>query len=242
MVESQEWNEQGQASPLVTVAIEEAGYQENESVIREVRFRIHPGELIGLIGPNGAGKSTTVKGMLGMLKEIKGTISINGDYSYIPEHPILYERLTLWEHMELAASAWEIEEELFKQRAEKLLGKFRMDHVRHHLPSSFSKGMQQKVMLILAFLHEPKVFIVDEPFIGLDPRAVKDFLDMLDEARSQGAGVLMSTHVLDTAERICDSFLLMNEGHLVAKGDLESIRSYCGLENGTLFECFNSLL
>lgn len=227
---------------LLRVNIERAGYAERDGVIKEIQFSIRPGQLVGLIGPNGAGKSTTVKAILGLLQDFRGEISMAGTYSYIPEQPILYDQLTLWEHLELAASAWELDQNVFEARAERLLATFRMTEVRHHLPSSFSKGMQQKVMLILAFLHEPALYIVDEPFIGLDPRAIKDFLDMLNEKRKQGAGVLMSTHVLDTAERICDSFLLMNEGRLAARGDLESIQQQCGLPGETLFECFNSLL
>ncbi|GIP34775.1 ABC transporter ATP-binding protein [Paenibacillus sp. J2TS4] len=227
---------------LLKVHIESAGYTDRDAVISDVDFSISPGQLVGLIGPNGAGKSTTVKAILGLLTDFRGDITMNGTYSYIPEHPILYDRLTLWEHLELAASAWELEQGVFEARAEKLLAKFRMTEVRHHLPSSFSKGMQQKVMLILAFLHEPVLYIVDEPFIGLDPRAIKDFLELLNEKRRRGAGVLMSTHVLDTAEKICDSFLLMNEGRLAAQGDLESIRQQCGMPGESLFECFNSLL
>ncbi|WP_010272761.1 ABC transporter ATP-binding protein [Paenibacillus senegalensis] len=227
---------------LLKVQIEEAGYEGKRGVIRDVAFQLEAGEWVGLIGPNGAGKSTTIKAILGQLKDMKGTLSRQGTYSYIPEHPILYERLTLWEHLELAASAWKIEDAQFIKRANELLDIFRMQAVKHHLPSSFSKGMQQKVMLILAFLQKPDVFIVDEPFIGLDPRAIKDFLELLEDARQQGAGVLMSTHVLDTAERICDQFLLMNEGRLVASGNLQAIREQCGLTQGSLFECFNSLL
>ncbi|MNP38382.1 ABC-type transporter ATP-binding protein EcsA [compost metagenome] len=101
--------------------------------------------------------------------------------------------------------------------------------------------MQQKLMLIIGFIHEPELYIVDEPFIGLDPRAIKEFLEMLDSERKRGAGVLMSTHVLDTAERICSSFLLVNEGKLIASGELQDIRDKCGLPGASLFDCFHEL-
>lgn len=226
------------------VNIEEAGYDGRSGVIRDIRFQVGAGELVGLIGPNGAGKSTTIKAVLGLLKDVKGKIEFAAgapNYAYIPEQPVLYEELTLWEHLRLAASAFGLDEQTFETRAEGLLERFRLRGARHDLPAAFSKGMQQKLMLIIGFLHEPDIYIVDEPFIGLDPRAIKDFLEMLEAERARGAGVLMSTHVLDTAERICSSFLLMNDGQLIAEGDLTAIRDQSGLQQGTLFECFHKL-
>ena len=229
---------------ILQAAIVSAGYRDRPEVIRDIRFEVQPGELVGLIGPNGAGKSTTLKALLGLLPDIKGEITF-GDgevhYSYIPEHPVLYDELTLWEHLELAASAMGLAGEEFVERAEELLNKFRLTGVKHHLPSSFSKGMQQKIMLVLGFLHQPKLYIVDEPFIGLDPKAIKDFLDMLDLERKRGAAVLMSTHVLDTAERVCSAFLLMSEGTLLASGTLADIRIASGMPDASLFDCFTAM-
>ncbi|MDQ7095334.1 ABC transporter ATP-binding protein [Desulfosporosinus sp. PR] len=230
---------------LLRVAINQAGYSGNSDVIKKVALSVKSGELIGLIGPNGAGKSTTIKAIMGLLPVMDGSITFAGgskNYSYIPEQPVLYERLTLWEHLELAAAAYEIERKTFLARAESLLQLFRLSEVRHHLPGTFSKGMQQKVMLILGFLLEPAVYVVDEPFLGLDPRGTKDFLAHLNQARAKGAGVLMSTHVLDTAEKICDSFVLMNSGTVVAAGNLTEIRKQCQLPEGSLFECFDQIL
>lgn len=227
----------------MNVNIAEAGYEGRQGVIREIAFSVRAGELVGLIGPNGAGKSTTIKAILGLLKDVRGEVGFAGgvpSYAYIPEQPILYEELTLWEHLRLAAAAFEMSEAEFEERGTRLLRKFRLEEVKHHLPSSFSKGMQQKIMLILGFLHAPSLYIVDEPFVGLDPRATKDFLSMLEEERKRGAGVLMCTHVLDTAERICDTFLLVSEGRLIAQGDLQAIRERCGLPEGSLFDCFHA--
>jgi ABC-2 type transport system ATP-binding protein len=226
------------------VNIEEAGYDGRSGVIKNIAFTVQSGELVGLIGPNGAGKSTTIKAVLGLLKDVKGKVEFAGgrpSYAYIPEQPVLYEELTLWEHLRLAASAFGLDEPTFEERAESLLKRFRLAGARNDLPSSFSKGMQQKLMLIIGFLHEPDLYIVDEPFIGLDPRAIRDFLDMLDAERQRGAGVLMSTHVLDTAEKICSSFLLVNDGSLIAQGDLAAIREACGLPAASLFECFQEM-
>ncbi|GAA3409972.1 ABC transporter ATP-binding protein [Paenibacillus hodogayensis] len=229
---------------LLKVNIEQAGYEERGDVVSNVAFSLEAGQLVGLIGPNGAGKSTTIKAILGLLKRTSGEIVFSGPqgtYAYIPEHPILYEELTLWEHLELAAAAYGLGEQAFRERAGELLAQFRLSHARDQLTTSFSKGMQQKVMLILGFLTKPDVYIVDEPFIGLDPKATRELLDTLNGERKRGAAILMSTHVLDTAERICDSFILLDGGRTVAQGDLEHIRQACGMPEATLFECFHAL-
>ncbi|MNI27148.1 ABC-type transporter ATP-binding protein EcsA [compost metagenome] len=243
--ESKQSKQSQESLDVLRVNIEHAGYDEQSAVIKQVAFSIKQGELVGLLGPNGAGKSTTIKSILGLLKEFKGEVSYPGgrrSYAYIPEHPILYDELTLWEHMEFAASVYELDRNEFLERADELLRRFRLLDVKDHLPGSFSKGMQQKIMLILGFLNKPDVYIVDEPFIGLDPKAIKDFIDMLNEERKRGAGILMSTHVLDTAERICTSFLLLSSGKLVASGTLTDIQKQSGLPGASLFDCFHSML
>jgi len=225
--------------------ISKAGYEENKTAISNIQINVGQGELVGLIGPNGAGKSTTIKSILGLMPHMQGQITIGGSnkrWAYVPEQPIYYEYFTLWEHLQLAASAYEITEEQFIPRAEQLLERFRLTKERDHYPTSFSKGMQQKLMLIIAFLLEPDVYIVDEPFVGLDPRATQDFLALLDAARCSGAGVLMSTHVLDTAERLCDRFILVNSGTVVASGTISDIREQAALyDRATLFDCFQAL-
>lgn len=224
--------------------IQSAGYDKGESKIHDITFQVEAGQLVGLIGPNGAGKSTTIKSILGIMRDVQGSVRIGdgkGTYAYVPEQPVLYDSMTLWEHLELAAAAHEMPREEFEARAEELLLEFQMTEQKHHLPTSFSKGMQQKLMLIIAFLLRPSLYIVDEPFVGLDPRATRRFLRMLDKERQRGAGVLMSTHVLDTAERVCDSFVLIHQGHIVARGTFEEVRQACGLPEGTLFDCFEAL-
>ena len=231
---------------LLNVTIDHAGYSAKKSdVIKKVTLSVKSGELVGLIGPNGAGKSTTIKGILGLLPVMVGKVEIAGNnknYAYIPEQPVLYEGLTLWEHLELAAAAYDMDRDVFVPKAEELLELFRLAEVKHHLPGTFSKGMQQKVMLILGFLLEPAVYVVDEPFMGLDPRGTKDFLALLGQARAQGAGVLMCTHILDTAEKICSSFVLMNAGTVLTHGTLLEIREQCQLPDGSLFDCFDQLV
>jgi ABC-2 type transport system ATP-binding protein len=221
------------------VCVEEAGYERGKPMVSGIQFDIGPGEWVGLIGPNGAGKSTTIKAMLGMLPYRKGTVTWDGRCAYVPEQPVYDDALTLWEHLEMAMAAhdqpWDSE------RVKQLLSAFRMEGVAHHYPASFSKGMQQKLMLMAAFFIRPDLYIIDEPFVGLDPRAMKTFLHLLQEERERGAAVLMSTHVLDTAERVCDSFLLIDQGQMVAQGTLADLQLQCGLNDAILFDCFDRL-
>ncbi|MEK3732139.1 ABC transporter ATP-binding protein [Paenibacillus sp. FSL M8-0334] len=232
------------AETVLKVHIDEAGYEPGKPRIHHISFDVVRGQLLGLIGPNGAGKSTTIKALLGLLKNCKAEVSIAGDpprYAYVPEHPVFYEDLTLWEHLDLAAAAFGMGDQDFEEQATALLRQFDMEKVKHDLPNGFSKGMRQKMMLMIGFLAKPDVYIVDEPFIGLDPRATRDFLRLLDDERRRGAGVLMSTHVLDTAEKICDSFILISGGQIASRGSLEHIREAAGLPQGSLFDCFDVL-
>lgn len=229
---------------LLEVAIQEAGYEPGISKLHNINLSVKRGKLTGLIGPNGAGKSTAIKGILGLLPFADAKVTYGGSsdrYAYVPEQPLFYDRLTLWEHLSLAAAVYGMDESEFEAEGSMLLEKFRMTEVRDHLPESFSKGMRQKMMLMLGFLVRPDVYIVDEPFIGLDPRATKDFLSLLEEERQRGAGVLMSTHVLDTAEKICDDFILISAGEVVAKGTLDDIREVASLPEASLFDCFDVL-
>lgn len=226
---------------LLNVKINEAGYEREEPVIKNIQLEVRAGELIGLIGPNGAGKSTTIKSIIGLLEHVDGKIHFKNNikYSYIPERPIFYDELTLWEHLDLISTIEKLDEQQFERSVKELLHIYQLtDHV-HELPNTFSKGMQQKAMLILSVLIEPQVYIIDEPFIGLDPNAMKTFLTTIEKERKRGAGVLMSTHVLDTAEKVCDRFLIISEGRLRITGTLEEIRHHCGLPNGSLYECYH---
>ncbi len=226
---------------LLRVNINQAQYEIGSSIIEDIHFSLNSGELIGLIGPNGAGKSTTIKSILGLMKNMEGTIEFLRDssYSYLPERPIFFDELTLWEHMDFIAAVEGLDQTRYQQQAELLLEQYKLAEVAHTLPATYSKGMQQKAMLILALITNPEIYIIDEPFIGLDPMAMKLFLTSIEEERSKGAGIIMSTHVLDTAEKVCDRFLLVNKGRLAAYGTLEEIRGICKLPNGSLFDCFH---
>ncbi|WP_078556655.1 ABC transporter ATP-binding protein [Bacillus alkalicellulosilyticus] len=226
------------------------GYNVKRKVLHNVSFTIGKGEIVGLIGLNGAGKSTTIKHILGLMEPHEGTIKINGKkflenkndyrqtYAFIPETPILYDELTLWEHLELTAMAYDIERPLFEERAEKLLQEFKMSKMKKWFPSHFSKGMKQKVMIMCAFLVDPPLFIVDEPIVGLDPLGIKSFLDWMYERRTRGAGILMSTHILATAERYCDRFIILHQGKIVLTGTLHEMREAINMPTATLDDIY----
>lgn len=228
---------------LLEVNIKQAGYEKAKPTIKDIRFSLAKGELIGLIGPNGAGKSTTIKTILGLMEFKEGEIAFEHPekYAYIPERPVFYDELTLREHLDFVAAVEGLEQEKYKRDVEELLKLYKLKGVEHHLPATFSKGMQQKAMIILALITRPAVYIIDEPFIGLDPSAMKLLLGSIEEERQRGAAIIMSTHVLDTAEKVCDQFLLINNGVLAAKGTLAEIQAQCGLADGSLFDCFHQI-
>ncbi|MDV2686281.1 ABC transporter ATP-binding protein [Alkalihalophilus lindianensis] len=226
------------------------GYHPKKPVLHDVNFTVNEEEIVGLIGLNGAGKSTTIKHILGLLEPHGGKVTIEGKtfqedaneyrraYAYIPETPVLYDELTLWEHLELTALAYGIEEGVFKERAESLLKEFKMTRMKKWFPSHFSKGMRQKVMIMSAFLVEPPVYIVDEPIVGLDPLGIQSFLNFIADMRKRGAAVLMSTHILATAERYCDRFVILHYGKVVLTGTLEEMRQQLKMPHATLDDIY----
>lgn len=225
------------------------GYQANKPVLHDLSLNVNSNEIVGLIGLNGAGKSTTIKHILGLLDPMNGRIHVGGtsfsenkdgyrkQFSYIPETPLLYDELTLWEHLQLTALAYELSEE-WKERAEALLKEFRMTNMKKWFPGHFSKGMRQKVMIMCAFLVKPSLYIVDEPFVGLDPIGIQSFLDMMLEMKEEGAGVLMSTHILSTAERYCDRFIILHDGRIVMSGTMAELRHQIGNKAATLDDVY----
>lgn len=219
-------------------------------VLQEVTFSIGKGELVGLIGLNGAGKSTTIKHIIGLMQPKSGQIRLNGktfeedmdsyrsSFSYIPETPVLYEELTLREHLELTAMAYNIDPKQFEKRSAELLKEFRMEKRLKWFPSHFSKGMRQKVMIMSAFLVNPALYIIDEPFVGLDPLGIKSLLDQMEQQKKKGASVLMSTHILSTAERYCDRIILLHNGCVRASGTMADLRQAFNMPNASLDDLY----
>ncbi|MFC4772215.1 ABC transporter ATP-binding protein [Enterococcus hermanniensis] len=222
-------------------------------VLKDINFNVENNEMIGLIGLNGAGKSTTIKNIIGLLTPQKGTITVDGltlqqdpenyrkKIGYIPETPSLYEELTLREHIEVTAMAYGIPKEEAMQRAETLLKTFRLENRLEWFPVNFSKGMKQKVMVLCAFLIQPSLYIIDEPFLGLDPLAINALLELMVTMKEQGAAILMSTHILATAEKYCDRFVVLHEGEVRAQGTLEELQQEFNLPGSSLDEIYIAL-
>jgi len=219
-------------------------------VLKNVSFEVGDNEIVGLIGLNGAGKSTTIKHIAGLLEPFEGSVTVDGltlqnkpeEYrkkiGNVPETPALYEELTLKEHIEITAMAYGIDEKTAWERANRLLSAFRLEDRLDWFPSYFSKGMKQKVMIVCAFLVEPSLYVIDEPFLGLDPVAIQTLLKWLESKKTEGASVLMSTHVLSTAERYCDRFVILHQGEVVATGTLEQLRTQYDMPTSTLDDIY----
>nr|WP_306798610.1 ABC transporter ATP-binding protein [Oceanobacillus saliphilus] len=225
----------------------------HKNVLHGISFEVNPKEIVGLIGLNGAGKSTTIKHIIGLMQPKKGNVLVNGksfkdnpetyrnQMAYIPEMPILYDELTLYEHLRLTAMAYGLTEDVFEKRLSPLLKEFRLEKKLNWFPVHFSKGMRQKVMIMCAFLIEPPLYIVDEPFVGLDPLGIQSYLQLMDEMKNNGSGVLMSTHILATAERYCDRFVILHDGKVRAIGTLEELRESFQMPGSTLDDLYVQL-
>jgi ABC-2 type transport system ATP-binding protein len=230
------------------------GYSSSRAVIEDVSFHIQEREIVALIGLNGAGKSTIIKHILGLLEPREGEIHIAGKafseepeayrlaYGYIPESPIYYDELTLWEHLELAAMSYGLDKKVFAERVQPLLQEFRMEEARDRFPRQFSKGMRQKLMIMIALMVRPSLYIVDEPILGLDPLGIRTLLTWLARSKEQGAGILMSTHILATAEKYCDRFIILHKGRIKAQGTLEELRRVTGMPDHSLDDIYLHLV
>ncbi|AMB99586.1 multidrug ABC transporter ATP-binding protein [Aerococcus urinaehominis] len=219
-------------------------------IIHDLSFNLAPGEVVALIGLNGAGKSTTIKHLIGLMQPMQGEILLAGnslksnpsqyrqDFTYIPETPILYEELTLREHIELTGLTHGLDPKESLVQAKPLLERFRLADRLDWLPIHFSKGMKQKVMIVTAFMLDVPLYVIDEPFLGLDPLGIRDFLQVLKDKQAKGASILMSTHVLASAEKYCDRFLFLHEGRLKAQGSLSDIQASFQMPEASLEDLY----
>jgi ABC-2 type transport system ATP-binding protein len=222
-------------------------------VLHDVSFTVADGQIAGLIGLNGAGKSTTIKHVIGLLTPTKGTIAINDltlqqdatayhqQIAYVPETPVLYPELTLKEHIDLTISAYGLPAKETWAKADRLLAMFRLDNKLDWFPNNFSKGMRQKVMIVTAFMSDAQLFIIDEPFTGLDPLAVHDLLTIVQEKKAAGSSILMSTHILATAQQYADTFILLNDGRVRTQGSLAALKKEFGMTDASLDDIYMAM-
>jgi ABC-2 type transport system ATP-binding protein len=203
--------------------------------VEGLSFEVRPGEIVGLVGPNGAGKTTTLRSIAGILRPTEGRILVDGhdvvrepveakrSLAYVPDTPHPFDLLTVREHLHFTALAWRLEGA--EARFDDLLREAELYEKRDDLASTLSRGMQQKLALACAFLHQPRALLLDEPLTGLDPRAIRDAREAIAARAREGTAVLLSSHLLELVERLCDRILVMHRGRRRAFGSLVDIRS-----------------
>ena len=213
-------------------------------------LEVRAGEILGFLGPNGAGKTTTLRCCSGLLRMDQGEITIAGAslareplraraaFGFVPDRPYLYERLSAREMLDLIGALYDVPAQTARARAAELIHRLDLEAAADDLIESYSQGMRQKVAVAAAVLHEPPLLMLDEPLIGLDPRAARVLKDLLRERAARGLGVLVSTHLLDVAERLCDRVIILDHGRRLAEGSLATLR---GESDATLEDVFLAL-
>ena len=221
--------------------------------VRDLSLRIEYGKVYGLLGPNGSGKSTTMKMILGLVKPDSGKILVDEiDVSkdpvkvrrmigYVPETPRLYDYLTGIEYLDFIGEAYGMSPEERKRRIEEFLEAFELKGRENELISGYSKGMKQKIALIAALIHRPKILILDEPLSGLDPRSARIVKDLIHELAEEGVTTIFSTHILEIADAVCDELAIMYEGRKIAEGKPDELKQMAGESGSTLEEVFLKL-
>lgn len=218
-----------------------------------LNLNVRRGEIFGLLGPNASGKTTTIKMMLGLVKPDSGSVNVLGinvaddpvgvkrRIGYVPESPRIYEFLTGLEFLDFIGDIYGIHHEEKKKRIEEFLGAFDMEGREGDMISSYSEGMKQKVVIISALMHKPELLLLDEPLTGLDPRSARIVKDLLRELASQGVTTVMSTHVLEIAQAMCDRIAIMYRGRLLALGTMEELRQKARMPESGLEDIFLKL-
>lgn len=209
-----------------------------------IDLEVPKGELFGFLGPNGAGKTTTLRMIAGILRPTSGSIHIGGidllknpivaknRLGFVPDRPFIYEKLTGIEFLRFVAGLYDQEGPTIEHRARELLALFDLEDKRDELVGSYSHGMRQKLIISSAFIHRPEVIVVDEPMVGLDPKAARIIKDLFREYTRRGNTVMMSTHTLEVAEGMCDRVAIMQGGVLRACGTMDELRA--SAEAGTM--------
>jgi len=213
-------------------------YNGSTYAVKDLSLSVPSGEIFGFLGPNGAGKSTTIKMITGIHGVDKGTITINGKnimeepmeakktFGYVPDSPDMFLRLKGIEYLNFMADMYEVPKEVRQERIESLAKKFDLYNALSDQIQSYSHGMRQKIVIIGVLVHEPDVWILDEPLTGLDPKSAYILKEMMREHADKGKIVFFSTHVLEVAEKLCDRVAIINKGNLQFKGNLDEMRDH----------------
>jgi len=222
--------------------------------VRNLSFKVRAGEFYALLGPNGAGKTTSLRMVAGLLQADEGNIHVFGEnaltnpigvkqmMAWVPDEPMIYDRLTPFEYLEFVAGLWGVEPDAARENAGELIEWLGLAPHAHEHCEGFSKGMRQKVALAGALVHDPKLIILDEPLTGLDAGSARLVKDVLLDRVSKGCSVIMTTHILEVAERMAERIGVISNGRLLAEGTLDTLRTQAGGNNTTLEEIFLNLV
>jgi len=225
----------------------------NVTAIDYLDLDVKKGEILGLLGPNGSGKSTTLKMILGLVKPDSGSVNVLGvnveddpivvkrKVGYVPESPRIYEFLTGLEFLDFTGDVYEMFPDEKKKRVEEFLKALDLEGREGDMMSSYSEGMKQKVVIISALMHKPELLLLDEPLSGLDPKSARIVKDLLRQLISQGVTAIMSTHVLEIAQAMCDRIAIMYEGRLLALGTMKELRQRAKMPESGLEDIFLKL-
>ncbi len=226
----------------------------DKTAVDRLSLAVPKGMLYGFLGVNGAGKTTTLRMISGLIRPDEGQIRVCGldavaepmaakqPLAYIPDDPVLYGKLNPMEHLEFVAALWNIDPATARQRAQELLERLQLWDRRHEWIESYSRGMKQKIALASALIHEPKLILLDEPLTGLDASAARLVKDILQEFLRQGGTVILTTHILEVAERLAERIAIMSAGKIIAEGTMTQLRTHSGQSAGSLEDIFLQLI
>ncbi len=221
-------------------------YGKDKKAVDNISLLVESGDIYGFIGHNGAGKSTTIRAVVGVLDFTEGDILIDGHSvkeepveckkitAYIPDNPDLYENLTGIQYLNFIADVFDISASDREERIKKYADRFEITDALGDLISSYSHGMKQKVAIISALIHDPKLLVLDEPFVGLDPKAAFTLKEIMHEMCARGTSIFFSTHVLDVAEKLCNKVAIIKHGRIIASGTMEEMTEGHSLEEAFL--------
>ena len=214
----------------------------DKKAVDDLNLHIRPGEIYGFIGHNGAGKTTTLKSVAGILQFDRGTIRINGrsmaddplackrEIAYIPDNPDLYDFMTGMKYLNFIADIFGVDADARRERIHRYASEFELEDDLSQSIAAYSHGMKQKLAIIAAWLHAPKLILMDEPFVGLDPKASHHLKGMMRDMCDNGGAIFFSTHVLEVAEKLCDKVAIIKDGCLVRSGTMEEVKGDDSLE------------
>ena len=212
-------------------------YNKTFKAVDSITFKVGKGEIFGFLGPNGAGKTTTINMLTGILKPDQGQILINGfdiqkngleakrQFGFVPDNPDVFLKLKGIEYLNFMADVFNVETLYRKKKIEELAGRFEMKNVLNDRIASYSHGMRQKIVIMGVLVHDPKVWILDEPMTGLDPKSSFTLKSLMREHCDKGNSVFFSTHVLEVAEKLCDRLAIINKGKIIFEGNLDEMKS-----------------